>query len=86
MDDEKRVKVAELIEGGYLDLGFTSFGVRIEVIENKKDESSCTIKFTAEYKIKDDPAANASFFTTQPYVDIMKVGADYLIKNNKKNK
>ncbi|CAK9138420.1 unnamed protein product [Ilex paraguariensis] len=81
VDDEKRVKEAEVIEGGYLDLGFTLYRVRFEIIE--KGENSCVTKSTIEYEIKEEASANAAFVTIQPLVAVMKAAADYLIKNNK---
>ncbi|CDO99417.1 unnamed protein product [Coffea canephora] len=84
VDQEKRVKIAELIEGGFLDMGFTFYQVRIEVIENAKDENSCTVKFTIEYEVKEDAAANASLVSIRPYVTMMNVGVDYLAKNKNK--
>lgn len=80
MDDEKREKLAQLEEGGYLDFGFTFYRVRVEVIENEKDENSCTIRYSVEYEVKEEAAANASMFSMQPYLTKMNVGAQYLTK------
>nr|GMD61141.1 S-norcoclaurine synthase 2-like [Ipomoea batatas] len=63
VDDEKRVKEVEVIEGGYLNLGFTLYRVRLEVIE--KDERTCITKTTIEYEVKEESAANASFSYSQ---------------------
>nr|GLL42806.1 S-norcoclaurine synthase 1-like [Ipomoea trifida] len=76
VDDEKRVKEAEVIEGGYLNLGFTLFRVRFEIIE--KDETTCITKTTIEYEVKEESAANASFVSTQTFVEIMNAVATYL--------
>lgn len=81
VDHEKRVKIAEIIEGGFLDLGFTFYQVRIEVIENEKDENACTVKFTIEYEVKEEAAANASLVSFRPYLTMMNAGVDYLTKN-----
>ncbi|XP_059667426.1 norbelladine synthase-like [Cornus florida] len=81
MDHEKRVKEAEVIEGGYLDLGFTLYRGRFEVIE--KSENTCITKTTIEYEIKEEAAANASIVSIQPMVKIMEVAANYFIKNKK---
>ncbi|XP_059667428.1 norbelladine synthase-like [Cornus florida] len=80
-DDEKRLKEAEVIEGAFLDVGFTLYRVRFEVIE--KSESSCITKYTIEYEVKEEAAANASMVSVQPLVTIMGVAADHLIKNKK---
>ncbi|XP_052179339.1 norbelladine synthase-like [Diospyros lotus] len=80
IDDEKRAKEAEVIEGGYLDLGFTLYRVRFEVIE--KSEDCCITKATIEYDLKEEAAANASIVSIQPLVLIMETAADYLTVND----
>lgn len=77
-DNEKRMKEAEVIEGGYLDLGFTLYRVRFEIIE--KGIGSCIIRSTIEYDVKDDFAANASLVTVQLFADIAQVAAQHLTK------
>nr|GMD64072.1 S-norcoclaurine synthase 2-like [Ipomoea batatas] len=76
VDNKKRVKEVEVIEGGYMNLGFTLFRVRFEIIE--KDESTCVTKTTIEYEVKEESAANASFVSTQTFVEIMNAVATYL--------
>ncbi|KAG1354247.1 S-norcoclaurine synthase 2 [Cocos nucifera] len=61
IDNEKRVKEALVVEGGFLDLGFRSVLYRFEIIE--KDGNSSIIKSTIEYEIDEEHAANASFVT-----------------------
>ena len=68
MDDEKRVKESQVIEGGFLDLGFTLYRVRLEIIE--KTQVSSIIKSTIEYHVNEDAAANASLVSIQPFADI----------------
>ena len=68
MDDEKRVKESQVIEGGFLDLGFTLYRVRFEIIE--KTQVSSIIKSTIEYHVNEDAAANASLVSIQPFADI----------------
>ncbi|CAL5364744.1 unnamed protein product [Camellia sinensis] len=71
VDDEKRVKEAEVIEGGYLDLGFTLYRVRFEIIEKGKE--NCITRSTIEYDAKEDAAANASsMISIQPLVLLME--------------
>lgn len=71
VDDEKRVKESEVIEGGFLDLGFTLYRVRFEIIEKEDDkESSSIIKSTIEYDVKEEAAANASFVSIKHFADI----------------
>ncbi|GLT50449.1 hypothetical protein SLA2020_239350 [Shorea laevis] len=79
IDNEKRVKETEDVEGGYLDLGFTLYRVRFEVIEKEND--SCIIKSTVEYDIKEEAAANASIITIQPLAKIAELAKDQLINN-----
>ncbi|XP_028112712.1 S-norcoclaurine synthase 2-like [Camellia sinensis] len=89
IDDKKRVKETEVVEGGYLDFGFSLFRVRLEIIE--KGEESCITGSTIEYEVKEDAAAattnaNASSMVSiQPLVMIMEAASNYLmnLKNNK---
>ncbi|KAK9272570.1 hypothetical protein L1049_002944 [Liquidambar formosana] len=78
VDNEKRVKDAEVIEGGFLDLGFSLYRVRFEIIE--KGEESCILKSTIEYDVKEEAAANASIVTIQPLAHIAELAKNYLIK------
>ncbi|KAL5834652.1 hypothetical protein ACOSQ4_014149 [Xanthoceras sorbifolium] len=79
VDNEKRVKEAEIIEGGYLEFGFSLYRVRFEIIEKEKE--LCIIKSVLEYQVKDEMAANASFATIQPFVDIAEIAKNYLLKH-----
>ena len=79
LDNEKRIKEIEVIEGGILDLGFTLFRVRFEIIEKSND--SCIIKSTIEYDIKEEAVANTSYANTDLVAKIAKVAKNYLIKN-----
>ncbi|KAA8540151.1 hypothetical protein F0562_026843 [Nyssa sinensis] len=83
VDDEKRVKETEVVEGGYLDLGFTLVRARFEVIE--KTQISCITKSTIEYELQEGAAANASIVSIQPLVNIMEVAATYLLQNKQTN-
>ncbi|XP_059296401.1 norbelladine synthase-like [Lycium ferocissimum] len=76
VDNEKRVKVALVVEGGLLDHGFTFFQVRFDVIE--KYETTCITKTTIEYEVKEDAAANVSLVSIQTFVTIMETVAKYL--------
>ncbi|XP_028772021.1 S-norcoclaurine synthase 2-like [Neltuma alba] len=40
IDNDRRIKEVEIVEGGYLELGFSAFRVRLEVIEKGKNSSS----------------------------------------------
>ncbi|KAK6129387.1 hypothetical protein DH2020_036863 [Rehmannia glutinosa] len=87
VDDEKRVKVAEVVEGGYLDLGFTMYRVRFEVIEKDGSENQCITRATIEYEVNEEAAANAAAIVSiQPLVTLLQTAADYLQKNYNNNK
>jgi ribosome-associated toxin RatA of RatAB toxin-antitoxin module len=79
IDHEKRLKEAEVIEGGYLDIGFTFYRVSFQIIE--KGDDSCIIKTTVEYDVKEEAAANASYVTIEPLVKIIEFTKNYLIKS-----
>lgn len=79
IDNEKRVRVTDVVEGGYLDVGFTLFRVIFEIIEKGSD--SCIIKSTIEYELKEEAAANASFVSTDAVAKIAEICNNYLLNN-----
>ncbi|KAL0382542.1 UNVERIFIED_CONTAM: S-norcoclaurine synthase 2 [Sesamum calycinum] len=52
VDDERRVKETEVVEGGFLDLGFTLYKVRFEVVEKEGNKEECVTRSTVEYELK----------------------------------
>lgn len=76
IDDEKRLKEAIVVEGGYLDIGFTLYLVRFEILE--KDDDSSIIKSTIEYELEEEHAANASFVTIGPLATIAETISKHL--------
>ncbi|XP_020083883.1 S-norcoclaurine synthase 2-like [Ananas comosus] len=78
VDNDNYVKEAVVIEGGYLELGFTSYLVRFEIV--KKDGDSSVIRSSIEYEIDDENAGNASFVTTGPLVSIAEAISSHLMK------
>ena len=60
------VKIAESVEGGYLDMGFNFYRVTFEIKDDPKDEtgSSCIVKLIIEYDVKEEFAANASLINS----------------------
>lgn len=84
VDNEKRVKVVEVVEGGYLNLGFTLYHVTIEVIEKEEKENECIARVTVNYELKEENAANVSLISIKNIVAIMQAAADYLHDNNDK--
>ncbi|KAL2249140.1 UNVERIFIED_CONTAM: hypothetical protein Sindi_2387700 [Sesamum indicum] len=85
VDDERRVKVAEVVEGGLLDLGFTLYRFRMEVIEKEGKEEECIVRGSIEYELKEEAAANAALVSIEPLLAIMQLAADYLTKNYNTN-
>nr|XP_023894693.1 S-norcoclaurine synthase 2-like [Quercus suber]POE58237.1 s-norcoclaurine synthase 2 [Quercus suber] len=79
LDNEKRLKEAEVIEGGYLELGFTFHHTRFEVIE--KDSDTCIVRTTIEYDVKEEAAANASYATIDAVAKLAELAKNHLIKN-----
>ncbi|KAJ7982660.1 S-norcoclaurine synthase-like, partial [Quillaja saponaria] len=80
IDNEKRVKEAELIEGGYLELGFSLYRYRYEVIEKGNDSS--IIKSSIEYDIKEDAAPNtSSLLNLHTLAHIAQLAKLHLTKN-----
>ncbi|GKV05615.1 hypothetical protein SLEP1_g17602 [Rubroshorea leprosula] len=79
IDHENRVKEAEVVEGGYLELGFTLYRVRFEIVE--KAEESCIVKSTIEYELKEEAAANASFVSIQALANLAENAKNYLTQN-----
>ncbi|KAL8058660.1 hypothetical protein ABFX02_03G034200 [Erythranthe guttata] len=80
VDDEKRVKETEVLEGGFLDLGFNLYRVRYEVIE--KEENVCVTRVTIEYEVREEFTANVALVSIQPIVVIMEAVARHLTRNN----
>ena len=81
MDCENRIKEKEIIEGGYLEAGFTSFRIRFEVIE--KGEESSIIKTILEYQLKDEASGNVSLvsYAIEEVDNIAKLAKTHLNKN-----
>lgn len=81
LDHDKRVKETEIVEGGYLDLGFTLFRVRFQIQEKESSSSSCIVKSTIEYEIKDEFAANEFAVSIQALANIAEFAKNYLTQN-----
>ncbi|PWA42542.1 S-norcoclaurine synthase 1 [Artemisia annua] len=84
VDNENRVKELEGVEGGFLDLGFNFYMIRIEIKDNPTDEtrSSCITKLTIEYDVKEEFVTNASLVNTEFLIDIMSIGNEHLLKSS----
>ncbi|KAK2971542.1 hypothetical protein RJ640_017911 [Escallonia rubra] len=83
VDNENLVKETEIVEGGFLDLGFNLYRVRFENI--KTGENSCITRTTIEYDVKEESAANISDVNIVPSINIMKDVAAYLTTNDGKS-
>ncbi|XP_042020141.1 norbelladine synthase-like [Salvia splendens] len=82
VDNEKRVKEAEVVEGGFLDLGFTLYRMRFNVIEVEGNEKQCITRSTIEDDLKEEAAANVEIASIKPYIGLMLLCAKYLLRNN----
>ncbi|GMH18479.1 hypothetical protein Nepgr_020320 [Nepenthes gracilis] len=85
IDEEKRLKESEVIEGGFLELGFTLYRVRFEVIEKGEDDSACIVKSTIEYELNDELASNVSLVSIKSLEEIAKLAATYLVEDTSTN-
>ncbi|KAK4403768.1 hypothetical protein Sango_0745400 [Sesamum angolense] len=72
VDDENRVKVSEVVEGGYLDLGFTLYRICMEVIEEEGQKGECIVRGSIEYELREEAAANAALVSIEPVVAVMQ--------------
>lgn len=76
------VKVVEVVEGGFLDLGFKWYLVRLDVIA--KDEKSCITRNTIEYELKEDSDPKlASVVSIDPLMAMMNIAANHLVSGIK---
>ncbi|EEF42384.1 norbelladine synthase [Ricinus communis] len=84
MDDDKRVKETEIIEGGYKDLGFDHVRIRLEIIEKDDDDAageSSIIRSTIEYEMDETKPELASFVSTKQLEIMAETIAKYLTHN-----
>ncbi|XP_042044024.1 norbelladine synthase-like [Salvia splendens] len=82
VDNEKRVKEAEVVEGGFLDLGFTLYRMRFNVIKVEGNEKQCITRSKIEYELKEEAAANVEIASIKPFTGLMLLCAKYLLPNN----
>ncbi|XP_051134074.1 norbelladine synthase-like [Andrographis paniculata] len=87
VDDARRVKETEVVEGGYLDLGFSLYRVRFELIDGggggdvNSSSSCCTVRTTVEYEVKEgcDEETAAKLVSMEPLLEVMRVASDHLL-------
>ncbi|XP_042019182.1 norbelladine synthase-like [Salvia splendens] len=82
VDNEKRVKEAEVVESGFLDLGFKLYRMRFNVIEVEGNEKQCITRSTIEYELKEEAAANVEIASIKPFTGLMLLCAKYFLRNN----
>ncbi|KAL6132365.1 hypothetical protein ACLB2K_070736 [Fragaria x ananassa] len=83
VDNEKRVKEVEVVEGGYRELGFTFYLIRFEITEaGSSTPSSCIIKTTVEYELKEEAAAMVSFVSVDLFANIAQIAKHHLLKKH----
>ncbi|KAL0452302.1 UNVERIFIED_CONTAM: hypothetical protein Slati_1208300 [Sesamum latifolium] len=85
VDDVKRVKVGQIIEGGALEQGFKSYITRLDAIEKEGKTDECIMIGTIEYVLEDESALPSVDSSLDGLYDIMKAVADYVIKNHTTN-
>lgn len=84
IEEEKRIKETEVVEGGFLELGFTLYRICFEIVE-KEGKDSCLIKSKIEYHVNEEAASNVSMVTIQPLVGIATVATTHLKKMKHSN-
>ncbi|XP_021283381.1 S-norcoclaurine synthase 2-like [Herrania umbratica] len=76
IDDEIRLKEAEIIEGGFNSVGFDLYRICSQIIE--KDAESSIVRSSIEYEIDDKLEEIASQVTTKPLEIMAEVVGKYL--------
>ncbi|KAL0403343.1 UNVERIFIED_CONTAM: hypothetical protein Sradi_1975100 [Sesamum radiatum] len=84
VDDERRVKEAELVRAVF-GSGVYAYRVRGEVIEKEGKTEECVVRGTIEYELKEEAAANAALVSIEPLRALMQAAGDYLTKNYNTN-
>ncbi|KAF8663615.1 hypothetical protein HU200_055337 [Digitaria exilis] len=76
IDNEKYIKEATVIKGGFLDLGFQKYVVRMEIVQ--QEDGTTIIKSTIEYKVDAEHASNASLISTGALAAIAEAITKYI--------
>ncbi|KAG9454519.1 hypothetical protein H6P81_007423 [Aristolochia fimbriata] len=84
IDDEKRVKVAEVSEGGFLDQGITSYRTTLEIAE--KEGGSSIIRSSIDFEVDDENASKTPAITTAGLTLIAKMVAEHLAERDGEKK
>lgn len=78
IDKENYMKEAKGVEVGFLDAGFLSYLVRIEIVPGDSDYDSLIIRSTIEYETDDKYQVNASLISTNLLTTIADATTKYL--------
>ncbi|KAK2966547.1 hypothetical protein RJ640_002853 [Escallonia rubra] len=81
VDERKMSKEIDVYRGGFLEVGFNMFRISWDV--KPKSKTSCIIKVTLEFDVKEESVANISYVSIQPFIGMMKAVAKYLAENQK---
>ncbi|CAL1376861.1 unnamed protein product [Linum trigynum] len=84
VDDEKRVKETETVEGGLLALGFDSLRVRLEIVE--KGAESSAVKSTLLYEVDDAKPELLDYLSTDLFELMAKGIGSHVVENYSKKK
>ncbi|KAA3453026.1 S-norcoclaurine synthase 2-like [Gossypium australe] len=80
IDDQKRVKVTEGLEGNCLAFGCSVLILRLEIIE--KSQNSSIIKYTVSYTVKKEFQAKDPKPAIQQLEAMIQLSKEYLERNN----
>lgn len=70
-----------MVEGGYLDMGFLLYRVRLEILE--RDADSSIVQTTVEYELGEESAAKASLITTELLAIIAEIVGKHITEEYK---
>lgn len=76
VDNEKYIKETTVIEGGFLDIGFQKYVVRLEIVG--QEDGTTIIRSTIEYKVDAEHASNASLVSTAAFSAIAEAITKYI--------
>ncbi|XP_042019166.1 norbelladine synthase-like [Salvia splendens] len=70
VDNEKCVKEAEVVEGGFMGLGFTLYRMRFQFDEVGGKREACITRSPIEYALTEESAANGAIASIKPYIGL----------------
>jgi hypothetical protein len=76
VDNQNYVKEAIVVEGGFLNYGFTEYLVRFEI--TGKTEETSVIRSTIEYEVDEDHISNTSLVSTSAVAAIAEAITRYI--------